>query len=52
MNEKVNKFSLAGDKFMPKMHLRQAIFTYIACGPFRKSKERTKKIHDMFIKTN
>ena len=27
MNEIVNKFSLAGDKFMPEMHLRQPGFT-------------------------
>ena len=40
MNEIVNKFLLlAGDKFMPKMHLKQPRFTYNACGPFTKSKE-------------
>ena len=27
MNEIVNKFLLAGDKFMPEMHLRQPRFT-------------------------
>ena len=32
MNEKVNKFLLAGDKSMPQMHLRQPGFTYSACG--------------------
>ena len=32
----VNKFLLAGDKFMPEMHLRQPGFTYSACGPFTK----------------
>ena len=31
MNELVNKFLLAGDKFMPKMHVRQPGFTYSAC---------------------
>ena len=30
MNETVNKFLLAGDKFMPVMHLRQAQFVYSA----------------------
>ena len=40
MNEIVNKFLLAGDKFMPEMHLRQSGFTYSACGPFIKNKER------------
>ena len=27
MNEIVNKFLLAGDKFMPEMHLKQPGFT-------------------------
>ena len=27
MNEIVNKFLLAGDKFMPEMHLKQPSFT-------------------------
>ena len=40
MNEIVNKFLLVGDKFMPEMHLKQSGFTYSACGPFTKSKER------------
>ena len=40
MNEIVNKFLLAGDKFMPEMHLRQPQFVYSACGPFTKNKER------------
>ena len=30
MNEIINKFLLAGDIFMPKMHLRQPGFTYSA----------------------
>ena len=34
---------MAGDKFMPEMHLRQPGFTYSSCGPFTKSKERTQK---------
>ena len=44
MNEIVNKFLLAGDKFMPEMHLKQPGFTYSACGPFTKNKERIKKL--------
>ena len=28
MNEIVNKFLLAGDKFMPEIHLKQSGFTY------------------------
>ena len=43
MNDIVNTFLLAGDKFMPKMHLKQPIFTYSACGLFTKDKERIKK---------
>ena len=39
-NEMVNKFLLAGDKFMPEVHLKQPGFTYSACGPFTKNKER------------
>ena len=43
MNEIVIKFLLAGDKFMPEMHLKQPGFTYSACGPFTKNKERIEK---------
>ena len=43
MNEIVNKFLLAGDKFMPEMHLKQSGFTQSTCGPFTKNKERIKK---------
>ena len=46
MNEIINKFSLAGDKFMPEMHLRQSGFTYSACGPFTKNKERVQKFRE------
>ena len=53
-----NIFSLAGDKFMPNMHLRQPGFTYSACGSFIKNKERIEKfrkkqeIQDICIKMN
>ena len=43
MNNIINKFLLAGDKFMPEMHLRQTQFVYSACGPFTRHKERIKK---------
>ena len=43
MNEIGNIFLLAGDKFMPETHLKQLDFTYIACGPFTKNKERIEK---------
>ena len=44
MNNIINKFLLAGDKFMPEMHLRQPRFVYSACGPFTRHKERIKKL--------
>ena len=43
MNNIINKFLLAGDKFMPEMHLRQPQFVYSACGPFTRHKERIKE---------
>ena len=46
MNETVNNFLLAGDKFMPEMHLKQPGFTYSACGPFPKSKERIQEFKE------
>ena len=46
MNEIVNKFLLAGDKFMPEMHLKQPVFTYSACRPFTKNKERIQKFKE------
>ena len=57
MNEIVNKFLLEGDKFMLEIHLRQVRFSYSACGPFTKNKERIKnskkqEIYDIFIKTS
>ena len=52
-----NRFLLAGDKFMPKRHLRKPRFTYSTCGPFTKNKERIQNIKEtrdsqIFIKTN
>ena len=32
-----------GRKFMPEMHLKQPGFTYSACDPFTKNKEKTEK---------
>ena len=31
---------------MPEMHLKQPGFTYSACGPFTKNKERTQKFKE------
>ena len=57
MNEIVNKFLLAGNKVMPEMHLKQPGFTYSACGPFTKNKERIQnlkkqEIQAIFTKMN
>ena len=57
MDEIINNFLLAGDTFMPEMNLRQPEFTYSACGPFTKNKEKIQKIkkqeiHNIFFKTN
>ena len=43
MNEIINKFLLAGDKFMQEMHLKQPGFTCNACGLFTRIKERIEK---------
>ena len=43
MNNVINKLLLAGDKFMPEMHLKQSQFVYIACGLFTRHKERIKE---------
>ena len=56
MNEVISKFLLAGDKFMPEMHLKQPGFTYSACGPFTKNKEfknlKKQEIQAIFTKMN
>ena len=46
MNKIINKFLFTGDTFMPEMHLRQPGFTYSACGPFTKNKERIQKFKE------
>ena len=46
MNDTINKLLLAGDKFMPKIHLRQPQFTYSACGPFTKHEQRIQKFKE------
>ena len=59
MNAIINKFLLAGDRFMSEMRLKQSHFTYSACGPFTRNKGRIKKFKkirrfniDTFIRTN
>ena len=46
MNEIVDKFLLAGDTFMPEIHLKQPGFIYSACGTFTKNKERIQKFKE------
>ena len=47
MNNTINKLLLAGDKFMPEIHLRQSKFTYSACGPFTKHEQRIQKFKEL-----
>ena len=51
MNEIINKFFLAGDKFMliSGMNLRLPQFNYSACGPFFKNLKKH-EIQNTFIK--
>ena len=51
MNEIVNRFLLAGDKSMSELHLKQIGFTYSACGPFTRNKERIMQTGKKFIQT-
>ena len=44
MDKIVSKFLLAGDKFIPDVHLKMPGFTSSACGPFAKNKERIKNV--------
>ena len=37
---------LAGDKFMPELHLKKPGFTYSAHGPFTKHRERIQKFRE------
>ena len=46
MNNTINKLSLAGDKFVPEIHLRQPKFTYSACEPFTKHEQRIEKFKE------
>ena len=46
MDEIVDKFLLARDKFMSEIHLKQPGFTYSACGSFTKNKERIQKFKE------
>ena len=57
MNDIINKFLLARDKFRSEIHLRQPQFIYSACGPLPKNKERIQKfkkfnIQNIFTEMN
>ena len=57
MNEIVIKFLLAGDKFMPEMHLRQPRFTIVPVVRLQKTKKELKNLcrqetQILFIKMN
>ena len=41
MNKIINKFLLAGDKLMPRIHLGQPGFTYSTWRPFTKNVKNT-----------
>ena len=47
MNEMVNKLLLAGDTFMQEIHLKQYRFSYSACVPFTKNKDRIQKLKEI-----
>ena len=50
MNNIINKFLLAGDKFMPEMHLRQPQFIYSACEPLLDKKKELKNLNKQVIR--
>ena len=42
-----HKFLFAGEKFMPELHLKQPGFTYSACGPFTKHREKIQSFREI-----
>ena len=44
MNKIVNKFSLAADKFIPEMHLKQPGLTCSTCRLFTEKRKRIQKL--------
>ena len=52
MNNTINELLLAGDKFMPEIHLRQPQFTYSTCGPFTKHEQRIQKFKETGDRNN
>ena len=57
MNDKVNKFVLEGDEFMPEMHLRQPGLPIVLVDHLQKVKKEYKslnkqEIQDIFTEMN
>ena len=46
MDKIINKFLLTHNKFIPELHLKHPGFTYSACRPFSKHKERIQKFNE------
>ena len=44
MNLIFDYFLLTGNEYMPELHLKQPVFTYSACEPFTKHRERIQKV--------
>ena len=50
MNEIVNNFLLARDRFMPELRFRHSGLFYNVCGPFTRNKKRIQKFKELDIK--
>ena len=46
MNKVINKVTVNWRKFMPELHLQQSGFTYSACGPFSRHRERIQEFRE------
>ena len=44
MNSIINKLLLAGDKFIPDIHLRQPGFTYSPCDHYKEKQRNNTKV--------
>ena len=46
MTKIINKFLLTGDKFIPELNSKQPEFSFSACGPFTKPRDRIQKFRE------
>ena len=46
MNKIFDKILLIGEKFVPELHLKERRFTYSACAPFTKHREKNQKFRE------